>query len=108
MISPGVCGCGEQLPPTSGPSHACKVFQVIQPMGTVAPGTSVTFPFPPPIPIISWQPGDIVFPLTQGTLVTPEHLCPDLLRYEQIGAADGLRGRLVRAFFWLLRAWPPR
>jgi hypothetical protein len=33
-------------------------------------------------------------------------LCPDLLRYEQIGAADGLRGRVVRAFFWLLRAWP--
>lgn len=34
-------------------------------------------------------------------------LCPDLLRWEQIGAADGLRGRVVRAFFWLLRAWPP-
>jgi hypothetical protein len=41
-----------------------------------------------------------------GTLVTPDHLCPDLLRWENIGAADGLRGRVVRAFFWLLRAWP--
>lgn len=36
----------------------------------------------------------------------PQWLCPDLLRYEQIGAADGLRGRVVRAFFWLLKAWP--
>jgi len=43
-----------------------------------------------------------------GTFVIPEHLCPDLLRYEQIGAADGLRGRVVRGVFWLLRAWPPR
>lgn len=41
-----------------------------------------------------------------GTLVTPDHLCPDLLRWENIGAADGLRGRVVRAFFWLLRVWP--
>jgi hypothetical protein len=29
-------------------------------------------------------------------------ICPDLLRYEQLGEADGLRGKLVRAFFWLL------
>ena len=42
-----------------------------------------------------------------GTLVTPDHLCPDLLRWENIGAADGPRGRVVRGFFWLLRAWPP-
>ena len=35
-------------------------------------------------------------------------LCPDLLRYEQIGEADGLRGWIVRTFFWLLRIWPPR
>lgn len=35
-------------------------------------------------------------------------ICPDLLRYEQIGEADGWRGRIVRAFFWLLQAWPPR
>ena len=33
-------------------------------------------------------------------------LCPDLLRYEQIGVADNMRGRVVRAFFWLMRAWP--
>jgi hypothetical protein len=42
-----------------------------------------------------------------GTWVTPDNLCPDMLRYENIGAADGWRGRAVRAFFWLLRAWPP-
>ena len=42
---------------------------------------------------------------TFGTYVTPDHLCPDLLRYEQIGAADNWRGRVVRAFFWAMRAW---
>jgi len=34
------------------------------------------------------------------------YVCPDLLRYEQIGEADNLRGHVVRAFFWLMRAWP--
>lgn len=34
-----------------------------------------------------------------------ESLCPDLLRYEQIGAADGWRGRVVRGFFWLMQLW---
>jgi hypothetical protein len=29
-------------------------------------------------------------------------ICPDLLRLEQIGAADNFRGRVVRAFFRLL------
>jgi hypothetical protein len=33
-------------------------------------------------------------------------LCPDLLRYDQLGAADNLRGRVIRAFFWLMRIWP--
>lgn len=33
-------------------------------------------------------------------------LCPDLLDYELIGEADNLRGRVVRAFFWIMRAWP--
>lgn len=32
-------------------------------------------------------------------------ICPDLLRYEDIGAADNLRGRVVRVFFWLMRWW---
>jgi len=32
-------------------------------------------------------------------------LCPDLLEYAHIGAADNLRGRVVRAFFWLMRIW---
>jgi hypothetical protein len=31
-----------------------------------------------------------------------ESICPDLLRLEQIGEADGWRGRLVRVFFWVL------
>lgn len=43
--------------------------------------------------------------LTLGTFVSPDALCPDLLRYEQIGAADNWRGRLVRGFFWCMRAW---
>lgn len=34
-------------------------------------------------------------------------LCPDLLDHRAIGVADGWRGRVVRAFFWLMRAWPP-
>ncbi len=34
-------------------------------------------------------------------------LCPDLLRLEDIGVADNLRGRVVRAFFWLLKVWRP-
>ena len=32
-------------------------------------------------------------------------ICPDLLCYSDIGAADSLRGRVVRAFFWLIRWW---
>lgn len=44
--------------------------------------------------------------ITLGTFVSPDALCPDLLRYEQIGAADGWRGRVVRALFFMLRAWP--
>ena len=43
--------------------------------------------------------------ITLGTYVTPDHLCPDLLRYEQIGPADNWRGRVVRAFFWVIRVW---
>ena len=45
--------------------------------------------------------------LTSGTVwqgpfsAVQSVLCPDLLRYDQIGAADGWRGRIVRAFFWL-------
>lgn len=29
-------------------------------------------------------------------------ICPDLVRLEYFGVADNLRGRIVRAFFWLL------
>lgn len=41
------------------------------------------------------------------TTTTQTYLCPDLLRYEQIGAADNWRGRVVRGFFWLMRCWTP-
>ena len=37
-------------------------------------------------------------------LVVP--ICPDLLDYEALGVADNWRGRVVRAFFLLMRAWP--
>ena len=33
-------------------------------------------------------------------------LCPDLLSIHQIGAADGLRGRIVRGFFRVME-WLP-
>lgn len=33
-------------------------------------------------------------------------ICPDLLEYGDIGVADNLRGRMVRAFFWFMRVWP--
>lgn len=33
-------------------------------------------------------------------------LCPDLLTYSDIGAADTWRGRVVRVFFWVMRWWP--
>lgn len=33
-------------------------------------------------------------------------ICPDLLEYDMIGAADNRRGKVVRAFFWLMRLWP--
>lgn len=45
--------------------------------------------------------------LENSWLPTGGPLCPDLLRYEQIGEADGLRGRVVRGFFWILQLWPP-
>jgi hypothetical protein len=44
-------------------------------------------------------------PVTLGTFVSPDALCPDLLRYEQIGAADNWRGRVVRAFFFVMKLW---
>jgi hypothetical protein len=56
----------------------------------------------------SWQISSNLVPAADGTWVTPGHLCPDMLRYENIGAADGWRGRTVRAFFWLMRVWSPR
>lgn len=42
---------------------------------------------------------------TSGSKLVGVPFCPDLLRYEDIGAADNMRGRVVRAFFWLMRWW---
>lgn len=43
---------------------------------------------------------------TAGSRVLVCPVCPDLLDYAAIGAADNWRGRVVRAFFWIMRAWP--
>ena len=40
-----------------------------------------------------------------GDTVVVGAICPDLLEYKHIGAADNWRGRVVRAFFWLMRVW---
>ena len=59
-----------------------------------------------------YEPGSMNLTITsftgtvEFTTLAPSALCPDLLRYEQIGQADGWRGRVVRAFFWCLRVWP--
>lgn len=54
-----------------------------------------------------WTTG--LFPSDAASHATsaPTALCPDLLVAEQIGAADGARGRVVRGFFFALRLWPP-
>lgn len=41
------------------------------------------------------------------SVAVPSALCPDLLRFEQIGEADGWRGRVIRGVFFVLRLWPP-
>jgi hypothetical protein len=61
----------------------------------VRPSVTVTVNGAPLAP--QWPGGSV-------TTVT-QHLCPDLLRLEQIGAADGLRGRVVRAFFVILHTF---
>jgi hypothetical protein len=43
---------------------------------------------------------------TNGVRLITIPACPDLLDYSAIGEADNLRGRVVRVFFWLMRAWP--
>lgn len=42
----------------------------------------------------------------QVNTTAPRYLCPDLLTIHQIGAADNLRGRVVRAFFRVME-WIP-
>jgi hypothetical protein len=36
----------------------------------------------------------------------PGHFCPDVCGIEDFGPADHLRGRVVRAFFRVMRLWP--
>ena len=44
----------------------------------------------------------------EGTTEVISYLCPDLLDYASIGAADNWRGWVVRVFFWVMRAWRPK
>lgn len=57
-------------------------------------------------PIYRFDPSAMTSTSGGSVSATPSALCPDLLRYEQIGQADNLRGRVVRGFFWLMRFWP--
>ena len=41
--------------------------------------------------------------LTSSFWVTSSPICPDLLRIEQLGEADGWRGKAVLLFFRLLK-----
>lgn len=43
------------------------------------------------------------WPATGANTTAPQWICPDLLSIRQIGAADGWRGRVVRAFFIALK-----
>lgn len=40
---------------------------------------------------------------TTSYTTTQSAICPDLLSIDQIGTADGWRGRVVRGFFRVLR-----
>jgi hypothetical protein len=46
----------------------------------------------------------VTYTITTGL---PQVVCPDLLTIDRIGEADGLRGKVVRGFFWALRWWKP-
>jgi len=35
-------------------------------------------------------------------------MCPDHLEHALLGEADCLRGRVIRAFFWIMRVWKVR
>ena len=71
--------------------------------GPTIPWDEGTLTLPPGFPTFMSLNGVRLVPAADAMPITP-----DLLRWENIGAADGMRGRLVRGFFWLLRAWPPR
>lgn len=48
-------------------------------------------------------------PSTTGSILKfmpPGHFCPDVCGIEDFGAADYLRGRVVRGFFRLMAFWP--
>ena len=45
-------------------------------------------------------------PTTSGGRLIGVPICPDLLDHSALGVADNWRGRVVRAFFLLMRTWP--
>jgi hypothetical protein len=69
-----------------GPHGYCAAHGGGAPLPLAAPGT--------------WQGFTIHSGSTTGI---DSWLCPDLLTIDRIGAADGWRGRLVRAFFRVLK-----
>lgn len=70
------------------------------------PRVSAIMPYPVSHPVF----GALAPQQSFGTFtVSSAAICPDLLRLELIGEADGLRGRIVRWFFMLLdRVLPVR
>lgn len=50
------------------------------------------------------QPLHVTGSTVQGIMTVP--LCPDMLNYQNLGAADSFRGRLIRGFFRLLDFTP--
>ena len=42
-----------------------------------------------------------------GAWRSPFYACPDMLTIDNLGVADNLRGRVIRAFFRLMRPWKP-
>jgi hypothetical protein len=65
-------------------------------------GSVRTVSWPDAKPTYSWY----TEVTTSGTRLLSVPICPDLLDFEALGVADNWRGRVVRAFFWLMRWWP--
>lgn len=100
----------EYLPPGFS---GTDVFPLVDmPASELIPSLPADPPPPPPPPAptyevspFSWPPAETN---TASTLkfMPPGHFCPDVCGLEDFGQADYLRGRAVRAFFWVMRFWP--